>query len=72
MADKLNKKMWPPRSPDLNPPDFYLCGYLKTVVYYPMPKTIEDLVANIKREINKIPESVLKYVFDNLKKGAIK
>ena len=31
MADKfLNKKMWPPRSPDLNPADFYLWAYLKT------------------------------------------
>jgi hypothetical protein len=24
---------WPPRSPDLNPLDFYLCGHLKTLVY---------------------------------------
>jgi hypothetical protein len=24
---------WPPRSPDLNPLDFYLWGHLKTLVY---------------------------------------
>ncbi|PRD30640.1 UNVERIFIED_CONTAM: hypothetical protein NCL1_25804 [Trichonephila clavipes] len=24
---------WPPRSPDLNPPDFFLCGFLKIKVY---------------------------------------
>jgi hypothetical protein len=24
---------WPPRSPELNPPDFYLWGHLKTLVY---------------------------------------
>jgi hypothetical protein len=24
---------WPPRSPDLNPMDFYLCGHVKTLVY---------------------------------------
>jgi hypothetical protein len=24
---------WPPRSPDLNPLDFYLLGHLKTLVY---------------------------------------
>jgi hypothetical protein len=24
---------WPPRSPDLNPLDFYLWGHLKTIVY---------------------------------------
>ena len=59
-------------SPDLNPADFYLWGYFKTVVYNPMPKTLEDLIANIKREINKIPESVLKNVFENFeKKGVI-
>ena len=53
---------------DLNPADFYLWGYLKTVVYNPLPKTLEDLMANIKREINKIPESVLKNVFENFEK----
>ena len=24
---------WPPRSPDLTPLDFYLCGHMKTLVY---------------------------------------
>ena len=61
--------MWPPRSPDLNSPEFYLWGYLKTLVYNPVPKKFEDLMANIKREIYKIPESVLKNVFDNFEKG---
>ena len=28
-----------------------------------MPKTLEDLTANIEREINKIPERVLKNGF---------
>ena len=49
----IDKKMWPPRSPDLNPCDFYLWGYLKSVVYYPLPKTLDDLKENIKREIKK-------------------
>ena len=60
MADKfLNKKMWHPRSPDLNPADFYLWGYLKTVVYSLLPKTLEDLMTNIKREIHKSPFNCL-------------
>ena len=63
--------MWPPRSPDLNPADFYLWGYLKTVVYNPQPKKLDDLMANIKREINKIPKSVLKMFLKILKKGVI-
>ena len=53
---------------NLNPADFYLWGYLKTVVYNPLPKTLEDLIANIKREINKIPESELKIFFENFEK----
>lgn len=32
---------------------FFLWGYLKSVVYNPMPKTIDDLKANITREIKK-------------------
>ena len=47
--------MWPPRSPDLNPAcDYYLWGHLKSVVYNPIPSTIDELKANIEREIKKI------------------
>ena len=45
--------MWPPRSPDLNPCDYYLWGFLKARVYNPLPKTLDDLKANIEREIKK-------------------
>ena len=35
---------WPPYSPDLNPCDYYLWGYLKSKVYSdPYPKTTEQL-----------------------------
>lgn len=34
---------WPPRSPDLNPLDFFLWGYLKNEVYRTPVQTIEDL-----------------------------
>ena len=68
MADKfLNKKSCPPRSPDLNPADFVLWSYLKTAAYNSMPKRLKDLIANIKRDINKIPESF----FEKFEKGAI-
>ena len=46
---------WPPYSPDLNPCDFYLWGYLKSKVYTdPIPKTTEELKENIRREAKKI------------------
>ncbi|CAF4890265.1 unnamed protein product [Pieris macdunnoughi] len=31
---------WPPRSPDLTPPDFLIWGYLKSKVYSNNPATI--------------------------------
>ena len=39
----LPKHKWPPRSPDLNPCDYFLWGYLKGRVYSPLPKTLDDL-----------------------------
>ena len=68
-SDKfLDKKMWPPRSPDLNPCDYYLWGHLKSVVYNPIPSTIDELKANIEREIKKISKNILNSVFCNLEK----
>jgi hypothetical protein len=55
----ISKFNWPPRSPDLNPCDYFLWGYLKARVYSPMPKTIEDLKANITKEIKKIDKNIL-------------
>jgi len=46
---------WLPHSPDLNPPDFYLWGYLKDRVYGNNPQTIPDLKAAITAVIRAIP-----------------
>ena len=64
----IDKNSWPPRSPDLNPCDFYLWGHLKGVAYNPLPKTLDDLKANLEREIKKITPDMLKDVFFNIKK----
>jgi len=34
--------LWPPRSPDSTPPDFFLCGLLKDRVYCSNPRNMED------------------------------
>ncbi|GBM64382.1 hypothetical protein AVEN_101466-1 [Araneus ventricosus] len=34
---------WPPRSPDLNPLDFFLWGYIKQRVYATSPPTLQEL-----------------------------
>ena len=60
--------MWPPRSPDLNSCDFYLRGYLRLVVYYPLPKTLEDLKTNIKERNKKVSKNILNSVFLDFEK----
>jgi hypothetical protein len=42
-------------SPDLNPPDFYLWGYLKDNVYENNPQTIGELKAAITTKFREIP-----------------
>jgi len=46
---------WSPHSPDLNPPDFYMWGYLKDRVCGNNPQTIPDLKAAITATIRGIP-----------------
>ena len=67
-ANFITKQQWPPRSPDLNPCDYFLWGYLKSKVYKPLPKTLDDLKANIRREVEKINTSTLESTFLNFSK----
>ncbi len=65
----VSKKTWPLESPTLSSCDFYQWGNLKSVAYNPLPKTLDDLKANLEREIKKIPKNVLNSVFLNLEKS---
>jgi len=49
----ISKGLWPPRSPDLTPPDCYLWGYLKGTVYQNKPRTIDALKANITKKFRQ-------------------
>jgi len=60
--------MWPPRSPDLNPCDFFLWGYLKDKIYVQMPQTIDELKRLINEEIKSINSIALNKVFENMTK----
>ena len=46
--------LWPPRSPDLTPPDFYLWGKLKGSVYADNPRTMDELKQKIISVIQNI------------------
>ena len=68
-ADRvITAGLWPPRSPDLTPLDYFLWGHLKNQVYQNKPKTLNDLKSNIELGIASIKVETLKLVFQNLKK----
>ncbi|GFV85433.1 putative transposase [Trichonephila clavipes] len=45
---------WPPRSCDLTPLDYFLWGYVKSLVYADKPQTLDHLKDNIRRVIADI------------------
>lgn len=49
---------WPPRSPDLNPMDFFVWGCLKGRVYRDVSNTRDQLLQRILQAANEIRESV--------------
>lgn len=50
---------WPPRSPDLTSPDFYLWGYLKNVVFERPVIDRQDTMDRIRTACRSIPREVL-------------
>ena len=56
---------WPPRSCDLTPLDFYLCGHIKSLVYANKPETLDDIKDNIQREIANVPVKMCARVVEN-------
>jgi inhibitor of nuclear factor kappa-B kinase subunit alpha len=58
--------LWPARSPDLNPCNFYLWGNLKDKVYSNNSHTLIELKQSIQETISSIEVSELKLVSKNL------
>ncbi|GFX13396.1 putative transposable element [Trichonephila clavipes] len=50
---------WPPRSCDLTPLDYFLWGYVKSLVYAGKPQTLDHLEDNIRRVIADIRPQML-------------
>jgi hypothetical protein len=57
---KISKNLWPPRSPYLTSPDYFLWGYVKQVVYSYRPQAIEDLKQTNEVAISNISQETLK------------
>ena len=56
----------------MNPCDSFLWGYLKEAVYKPLPESMDDLKATIKREFRAIPEVMIKKAVFGMKSRAMK
>ena len=59
------KMDWPPYSPDLNPCDFFLWGYLKDTVYGKNPTSLQELEQFIENTCVSIPSSILEKVAES-------
>jgi hypothetical protein len=55
----ISKNLWPPRSPDFTPPEFFLWSYLKETVYKNNPRTLVYLKGNIEEAVKKITAETL-------------
>ncbi|GFS85486.1 uncharacterized protein TNCV_2793641 [Trichonephila clavipes] len=56
---------WPPRSCDSTPLDYFLWGYVKSLVYADKPQTLDHLEDNIRRVIADIRPQMLGKVIKN-------
>ncbi|GFU97094.1 transposable element Tc3 transposase [Trichonephila clavipes] len=56
---------WPPRSCDLTPLDYFLWGYVKSLVYADKPQALDHLENNIRRVIADIRPQMLEKVIEN-------
>ena len=53
--------LWPPRSPDLTPCDFFLWGYVKDNAYKPpLPQNVRELQDRIRAAMKTIDGNMLK------------
>jgi len=58
--------MWPARSPDLTPCDYFLWGYVKDEVFVPQPVSIPDLRNSITAAVETITPDLLSRVWQEL------
>jgi hypothetical protein len=61
----ISKDFWPPRSPDLTSPDYYLWAAMKGTVYKDSPHTLLELKEAIENFIRNIPHVELSHIFTN-------
>jgi hypothetical protein len=63
--------LWPARSPDLNPLDFFLWGHLKEIVHRDPPTDMEDLTKKFDAAVTTIDADMLRHVQANIPRRAV-
>lgn len=61
---------WPPRSPDLNPLDYFLWGHIKSLVYKSPPENIDEMEQKIRRATEDLTPEMCVRSIENLLKRA--
>ena len=56
----ISKEEWPPSSPDLNPIDFSIWGYLESKVSATHHKSFKALKTKLRKEWLKMPQDVIR------------
>ncbi|GFW15595.1 putative DD41D transposase [Trichonephila clavipes] len=65
LISRFGSVNWPPRSCDLTPLDYFLWGYVKSLVYADKPQTLDHLEDNIRRVIADIRPQMLEKIIEN-------
>ncbi|GFW50381.1 transposable element Tc3 transposase [Trichonephila clavipes] len=65
LISRFGPVTWPPRSCDLTPLDYFLWGYVKSLVYADKPQTLDHLEDNIRRVTADIRPQMLEKVIEN-------
>jgi hypothetical protein len=64
-ADRIiSKTIWPPRSPDLSLPNFFLWGAMKNLVSSKNPHIIDELKMAITEYIRNVDRAILNMIFE--------
>lgn len=59
---------WPPRSPDLNPLDFFLWGFVKSMVFKHRTRTIREMKFKIEEALDNVTVDMLRNVQNHINK----
>jgi len=64
--DRGGPILWPPRSPDLSPLDFFLWGYIKNIVYAETVRNIQHLQDRITSAMETVTRDMIQKAWQEI------